>query len=140
MTEPKTQPAARLLKVSPEFIVPDVVAAAEYYRDTLGFEILDYFLDPPVYAMVERDSVVIHFGKAAPGNAPSPNNSRRPGLGLDAYIWVNDLDALFAELKGRNAKIIDGPVMRVYKCYEMVVEDNYGFRLAFSMDTSTATT
>ncbi len=26
--------------------------------------------------------------------------------------------------------------MRVYKCYELLVEDNFGFRLCFSMDTS----
>jgi hypothetical protein len=41
--------------------VPDVVTAAEYYRDVLGFRILGYFLDPPVYAIVARDSVEIHF-------------------------------------------------------------------------------
>jgi hypothetical protein len=39
-------------------------------------------------------------------------------------------------LKERGAKIIDPPTMRVYKCYEMVVEDNFGFRLAFSQDFS----
>jgi hypothetical protein len=30
----------------------------------------------------------------------------------------------------------DLPTLRVYKCYEMVVEDNLGFRLCFSMDHS----
>jgi hypothetical protein len=50
------------------------------------------------------------------------------------YIWVNDLDALRAELKARAAKIIEAPVLRVYKCCEMAVEDNFGFRLCFSMD------
>jgi hypothetical protein len=138
MSETQAKPTTRLLKVSPEFIVPDVVASSEYYRDTLGFEILSYFLDPPVYAMVERDSVVIHFAKADAGISPAPNSIRRRGLGLDAYIWVNDLDTLCAELKERGAKIVDGPVMRVYQCYEMTVEDNCGFRLVFSMDTSAA--
>jgi hypothetical protein len=56
--------------ISPQFIVPDVVASAEYYRDTLGFKILGYFLEPPVYAMVGRDSVEIHFGKLEPGLPP----------------------------------------------------------------------
>lgn len=124
--------------ISPVFVVPDVVASAEYYRDVFGFRILSYFLDPPVFAMVERDSVVIHFGKATPGTSPSPNVNRRGQLGLDAYIWVNDLDPLHAELKGRGAKIVEPPSMRVYNCYEMVVEDNFGFRLAFSMDSSNA--
>jgi catechol 2,3-dioxygenase-like lactoylglutathione lyase family enzyme len=36
--------------VSPQFIVPDVTSAAEYYRDVLGFRILGYFQDPPVFA------------------------------------------------------------------------------------------
>jgi len=136
MAEPEAKPAARLLMVSPEFIVPDVVKSAEYYRDTLGFKVLGFFLDPPVYAMVERDSVVIHFGKVAAEHQAAPNHTRRPSLGLDAYIWVSDLDALHAELKDRGARIIEGPVMRVYKCREMVIEDNCGFHLAFAQDTS----
>jgi hypothetical protein len=48
MPEAKPSGAARLKKVAPQFIVPDVVAAAEYYRDKLGFQILGYFLEPPV--------------------------------------------------------------------------------------------
>lgn len=134
MLESRGKPAVRLTMVSPQFIVPDVTSAAEYYRDVLGFRILGYFQDPPVFAMVARDAVEIHFGKADDGAAASPNVLRRRGLGLDAYIWVNDLDALHAELKGRGAKIIEAPAVRVYKCYEMVVEDNFGFHLCFSMD------
>ena len=135
---PETNPAhtAKLNMISPEFAVPDVVAAAEFYRDKLGFKIHGYFLDPPVYAMVGRDSVEIHFGKSDTGAAPSPNHLRRKGLGLDAYIWVNDLDSLHAELQSRGVKITEPPTMRVYKCYEMVIEDNFGFRLAFSEDFS----
>ena len=134
MLESSRKPAVRLTMVSPQFIVPDVTSAAEYYRDVLGFRILGYFQDPPVFAMVARDCVEIHFGKADDGATPSPNVHRRRGLGLDAYIWVNDLEALHGELKGRGAKIIEAPAVRVYKCYEMVVEDNFGFHLCFSMD------
>ena len=133
MAETDVKPAVRLTTICPQFVVPDVVAAAEYYRDVFGFRILGYFLDPPVFAMVGRDAAEVHFGKADGGALPSPNVSRR-STGLDAYIWVNDLDALHAELKARAAKIIEAPVLRVYKCYEMVVEDNFGFRLCFSMD------
>ena len=115
--------------------MPDVVAAAEYYRDVFGFKILGYFLDPPVYAIVARDGVEIHFGKLDEGVAPSPNIKRRLGS-FDAYIWVNDPDPLFAELKDRGRKIMEAPTWRVYKCYEMILKDNSGYRLAFSMDYS----
>lgn len=56
--------SVKFIKVAPPFVVTDVMKTAEFYRDSLGFKILDYFLDPPVYAMVERDDVEIHFGKA----------------------------------------------------------------------------
>ncbi len=136
MAETGMQSAAKLKMVSPQFVVPDVVAAAEYYRDTLGFKILSYFLDPPVFAIVARDAVEIQLCKSDPGTPPSPNHLRRHGLGLDAYIWVSDLDALHDELKSRGAKIIDPPTLRVYKCYEMTVEDIYGFHLCFSLESS----
>ena len=135
MERTSAKPAARLKMISPEFAVSDVRAAAEYYRDVFGFQILGYFLDPPVYAMVGRDAVEIHFGKIDREAQPSTNIERRK-IGLDAYVWVNDLDALYAEFQGRGAKIVEAPAMRVYKCYEMVVEDSCGFRLAFSQDFS----
>jgi catechol 2,3-dioxygenase-like lactoylglutathione lyase family enzyme len=119
--------------ISPQFVVPDVARAAEYYRDVLGFRIRGYFLDPPVFAIVARDSVEIHFGRADAESPALPNWSRRQG-GLDAYIWVNDLDSLHRELKARGAKIIEAPELTVYKCYEMVVEDLCGFHLCFSVD------
>jgi hypothetical protein len=64
MPEMKVNPEVRLTTISPQFVVPDVMAA-EYYRDVPGFRILGYFLDPPIFAMVARDTVEIHFGKPA---------------------------------------------------------------------------
>jgi len=40
MAEASAKREVRLTTISPVFIVPDVVAAAEYYRDVLGFRIL----------------------------------------------------------------------------------------------------
>lgn len=101
--ELQTKAAAKCKAICPHFVVPDVVASAEHYRDFLGFKILSYFLDPPVFGVVARDDVVIHFGKSDNGARPSPNVTRR-SIGLDAYIWVNDLDTLYAELQGEARK------------------------------------
>jgi len=65
---------SKFYRMAPQFVVPDVVAAAEYYRDKFGFEILGYFLDPPVFAIVRRDSAEIHFGKSDNGEV-NLNNS-----------------------------------------------------------------
>ena len=134
MAEAQTKPAAKLTAICPHFVVPDPKVAAEYYRDVLGFKILGYFLEPPVFAMVARDAAEIHLAKIDEGMTASPNSVRRRGLGVDAYLWVTDLDALHAELKERGAKIVEGPVKRVYNCYELTVEDLNGFRLVFAMD------
>jgi uncharacterized glyoxalase superfamily protein PhnB len=131
MADTQSKSVVKCRMISPQFVVPNVVTAAEYYRDVLGFRILD----PPVYAIVARDSVEIHFGRADSGTAASPNIHRREGS-LDAYIWVNDLDPLYAELRERGAKIVEPPTTQVYHCYEMIVEDDFGFRLAFGMDIS----
>jgi len=133
VAETRTKALARLKMIAPQFAVPDVTVAAEYYRDVLGFKILGYWLDPPIYAIVERDAVVIHFGKLDRGVAAAPNITRREGS-IDAYIWVDDVDALYAELQSRGAKVVERPTTQVYKSYEMIVEDHLGFRLAFAMN------
>ncbi len=137
MPEPemKAAPKARLKAINPHFVVGDVVKQSEYYRDVLGFEILGYFGQPPVFAMVARDGAEIQFGKVDDGAAVAPNVSRRR-VGLDAYVWVDDLEALHTELQAKGAKIAEEPTLRVYKCYEMTIEDPYGFRLVFSQDYS----
>ena len=116
--------------VAPSFVVKDVVATAEYYRDVLGFEILGYFLAPPVFAMVGRGGVEIHFGKA--DAEPQRSNLAFRTISSDAYIWVDDVVALFEELTASGADIIEGPIMRVYNCLELEVRDCNGFKLVFS--------
>ena len=121
----------KLKSIAPQFVVADVVKTAEFYRDELGFTILGYFADPPVYAMVTRDGVEIHFGKAD-GDTIQVNETVRRGLGNDVYIWVSDINAMFEELSARNVEILEGPVKRIYKSTEVVVRDCNGFQLVFA--------
>lgn len=118
---------ARLLQLIPQFVVPDVVKTAEYYRDILGFEILGYFLD----AMVRRDETEIHFGRSDNGEVFS-NESLRKGLGADAYIVVSDLDGLYKELAKKGANIIQEPVKRVYGSIEFEILDCDGHKVVFA--------
>jgi len=117
-------------RVAPQFVVPDVVKAAEYYRDKFGFEILGYFLDPPVFAIVSRDGVEIHFGKSDSGEVKI-NNSVRKGLGTDAYIFISDVIGLHDELKSRGADIVEGPIERPYDRTEITVVDENGYQIVF---------
>ena len=120
----------RLLNAAPQFVVHDVVKTAEFYRDELGFTIVGYFADPPVFAMVRRDDVEIHFGKAD-SDRIQMNELVRRGLGTDVYIWVSDIDELFVELSKRNVEIVEGPIKRIYNCTEVTIKDINGFQLVF---------
>jgi catechol 2,3-dioxygenase-like lactoylglutathione lyase family enzyme len=120
----------RFNNVAPQFVVPDVEKTAEYYRDKLGFEILGFFADPPVFAIVRRDGAEIHLGKAD-GETIQMNESVRRGLGTDAYIFVDDIDSLYREYSARDVNIVEGPIKRVYNCTEITVKDCNGFQLVF---------
>jgi len=120
---------AKLNKVAPQFVVVDVVKTAEYYRDSLGFKILGFFSTPPVFAMVERDGVEMHFGKA--DNEDAITNSIKRKVGYDAYIWTSDIDALFEEFQIKKVNVIEGPVKRPYGNREIVIKDCNDFKIAF---------
>jgi catechol 2,3-dioxygenase-like lactoylglutathione lyase family enzyme len=117
-------------RLAPQFVVPDVRRSAEYYRDKFGFEILGYFLDPPVFAIVRRGGAEIHFGKSDDGEV-NLNNSVRRGFGTDAYIFVSDILRLFDELRENGVAIVDGPTERPYGRTEITVLDEDGYQIVF---------
>ena len=121
---------SKLTGIAPQFVVPDVVGTAEFYREKLGFELLGYFADPPVYAMVRRDNAEVHFGKAD-SERIQINETVRKGLGTDAYIFVSDVNALYEEFVERGVQIVEGPIKRIYNCTEITIKDCNGFQLVF---------
>ncbi len=127
------QAAPDLVAATPLFLVPDVVKAAEYYRDSLGFRILDYYGDPPCFVFVTRGWVQIMLKLAASAEQVQPNGVHDA---WDAYLWVNGLDALHEELKTRGANILSVSPETVYHTKEVDVLDCNGYRLCFAEDTS----
>ena len=118
--------------VAPSFVVSDVVATAEYYRDVLGFKILGYFGEPTVFAMVARGGVEIHFGRA--DAEPQRSNLELRKISSDAYIWVNDADALYKEFKAKGVKVTREIENTFYGCRDFDIEDCNGYVLCFGQD------
>jgi uncharacterized glyoxalase superfamily protein PhnB len=109
--------------------------AAEYYRDVLGFSLdpVDGVFQPTsdepagVYAIVTRSGVGIHF-QIRRGELPQRS---RQAFERDVYLYVEDLDGLYADLQRRGAVILQPPRAAPYGIREIVVEDLNGYRLAF---------
>lgn len=104
--EPVANAQPRLEAISPFFIVRDVVAAAEYYRDRLGFAIT--LLAPPedaFFAIVKRDSVELLLKALDSETGPLPNRERNPYARWDAFISTAAPDALSRELTARGVSV-----------------------------------
>jgi hypothetical protein len=59
MAIPETTPPPSRWGVAPYFIVDDVVATANFYRDRLGFRYERFCGEPPCFTMVGRNGITI---------------------------------------------------------------------------------
>jgi catechol 2,3-dioxygenase-like lactoylglutathione lyase family enzyme len=91
--------------IAPFFIVKDVPASLQFYRDCLGFDIT--FQGPSeddiFFGIVQRGGAMIILKSI--GVDPVPNHTRDIKQGIarwDAYLHVPDPDALAEEFSSRN--------------------------------------
>ena len=123
--------SAMIRRIAPQFFTTDLPATLAYYRDTLGFECLGTWNDPPVYAIVARDGQKIHFRLADP---PMPNPDKYADELLDAYLSIENADALYAEYAGRGVEFTRPLGDTPWHSREFVVKDCDGRLLAFGAD------
>ena len=124
--------AKQLLGIAPFFLVRDAVKAAEYYRDALGFSYPRFWGEPPCFCMPHRDGLIIMLSQTQDASIIRPNAKARGDESWDAYVWVKDADALYAEVKPRGAIIAYAPVLQEeYGNREFGVRDRDGYLIAF---------
>lgn len=115
-------------QIVPVFFTTDIPGTLAYYKAKLGFECLGTWQDPPVYAIVARDEHAIHFRCAEP---PTPNPDKYEDELLDAYLFVEDADTLYAEYAAKGVEFTRPPVNTPWHSREFVVKDCDGRLLAF---------
>jgi predicted enzyme related to lactoylglutathione lyase len=121
--------------IAPHFIVDDVVNSANFYRDKLGFQYDRFWGEPPCFCMVKRGGIIIMLSQLAKTGPLRPNHAIDPqGGAWDAYIWVENADALYNEFKGKGVKIAREICNQEYGCRDFDVEDCNGYRLCFGQD------
>jgi uncharacterized glyoxalase superfamily protein PhnB len=115
-------------RIAPQFFTLDIPATLAYYEAKLGFKCLGTWQDPPVYAIVVRDQHAIHFRCADP---PAANPNKYADELLDAYVLIDDADALYAEYAERGVEFARGLANMPWHSREFVVKDCDGRLLAF---------
>jgi catechol 2,3-dioxygenase-like lactoylglutathione lyase family enzyme len=107
--------------------VRDVVATATYYRDVLGFRCEYEAGTPPEFAIYVRGAATLMLRRVATRVVPS----EAQGGTWDVFCWVTDLDALFQELRGKDATVVYPPTLQPYGVREFAIRDCDGHVLGF---------
>lgn len=94
----------RLRACAPILLVTDVEASADYYRDKLGFTYDRFYGDPPSFCILHREGCHIMLS-LAPGPDHVVPHWRVVDKMWNVYIWVDEVDALYGELRARGATI-----------------------------------
>lgn len=115
-------------QIAPQFFSTDIPRTLAWYREKLGFECLGTWQDPPVYAIVARDEQAIHLRCADP--CPVTPDKYDDEL-LDAYLHVEDADALYAEYAAKGVEFTRQLGDMPWHSREFVVRDCDGRLLAF---------
>jgi predicted enzyme related to lactoylglutathione lyase len=124
--------------IAPYFVVNDVISAANFYRDKLGFGYDRFWGEPPSFCMVSRNGVVIMLAQHEQTGAMRSNRMVDPAHeAWDAYVWIDDVDKLIAEFKANGVRIAREVCNQPYGCRDFEVEDCNDYRLCFgqSLDT-----
>ena len=125
---------AQMRGVAPVLLVADVQKTAAYFRDALGFNIPRFWGDPPMFTIAGRDGLEVMLNQVAAGDTFKPNGAYDGRY--DAYFWVADADALYAEMSAKGADIVCPPSDEPYMMREFQVCDPDGHLLAFGHDIS----
>lgn len=95
---------AKLTGSAPVLLVKDVAASADYFRDKAGFGGQTFYGTPPYFAIVSRDGFAIMLARLDERKTDTPYWQIVEKM-WNAYFWVDDAEALYAELVANGALI-----------------------------------
>jgi catechol 2,3-dioxygenase-like lactoylglutathione lyase family enzyme len=103
-----------------ELSVPDVIEAAAFYTEKLGFKLMFTWGEPVTMAGVNLDRVQIFLQKGTP--APE---------GCSLYFLVSNADEVCAFHRQNGVEIVREPGDREYGIRDYTARDLYGYYLSF---------
>jgi uncharacterized glyoxalase superfamily protein PhnB len=143
--------AADRSKMSVMLTSNKVSASVKYYTETLGFELKESWpnKDDPQWAnlVYEGQSIMVGMAvdptkvaAAAHGDAAAEAfwtraaqdfKDNKPGVGIQVYVEVADIDSYAAEIKTRGADFDGEPKTQFYGIRDLGLDDPDGYRIVF---------
>jgi len=127
--------STRILSSAHYFHVADLDKAVTFYQQVLGFPSKSIYGQPPFFAILGRDNVNVMLAQVPDPNVVAPAAKRVGSPGAwDAYFWVQDAQAIFAEFRSRGAAIDEEPSVKPHGCLEFQLQDADGYVLVFGQN------
>lgn len=120
-------------RIAPVLGSRNVQKTVDYFTSVLGFEcpagVFAPSSDEPtgIYGIVRRDGTEIHIQI----RRREIFAGERQSIEGDVYVFVDDADAVHAEVSARGAKVLRPPADQAYGLRDFVVEDPDGHRINF---------
>jgi len=138
-------------KMSVMFTSTDVQKSVQFYTETLGFELKECWPDKnnPMWAnlVYKGQSIMIgcsmdpdKVGEACHGDAVAEAYwkvaaqefiDNKPGVGMQVYVEVDDIDNYAKEIKTKGASFEGEPKTQFYGIRDIGLNDPDGYRLVF---------
>jgi predicted enzyme related to lactoylglutathione lyase len=116
------KPSTQISQPVPELPTADVERAQQHYRDALGFEI-GWLHEGGGIGAVSRGNVAIFLRRRTPPFEPAVH-----------WVFAEDIDATYDELRSWGAKIVDPLEEKPWGLRQFAVEDLDGNRFYFHHD------
>ena len=131
MDERKRPETLRLRSAMPTMTVNDLEKTIAWYRDVLGFVLVDEHRheDKLVGASLRAGVVSFMFFQ----DDFAKGSDREKGVGFRIYCETEqDIDQIAADIKGRGGKLLSEPTDQPWGTRDLAVEDPDGFRISIS--------
>jgi len=118
----------------PNLMVKDVGKTVDFYKNVLGFNVLDTVpeKEPFVFAIVNAGTILLSFQEEKSIKEEySQLNKFTEGGGLTLYIHVSDVHGLYEKVKGK-ATIAKEMHKTFYGSTDFGIEDCNGYILTFA--------
>lgn len=103
----------------------DVAGTVGYFEKTLGFKQQWIWGDPPVYAGVKAGGALLYITDDSDTATAIQERQLKP----DIFLWVNDIDSVYAQHRANGADIAEELSARPWAARQYVVREPNGYHL-----------